>query len=104
MKCKVIEAFEKESFTVPDNSFTDKMTAYVDIPYYDTAVVFLTDGSGAVEVLLEDKETKRIFCKYVFDDMLALNAYIARAFAPEDDITVNEQIQKGIRIIECKLK
>ena len=89
MKRKVIEAFEDESFVVPNNMFTDKVTAYVDIPYYDTATVFLTDSSGSVEVVLEDKETKKIFCKYLFDNMLVFNTYIAQAFAPPDDVTVN---------------
>ncbi len=101
---KIIEALaDDNSMRVNGNTFTDKFTKTVEIPSYDISIHLLTDGYGAIEVLLTDKESGELFCKYLYPSQEAFNAYMAQAFAPPEDTGVYEQHGHTLRIIECRL-
>ena len=102
MTRKIIEALTPQK-PINSNSFTDRLTKKIEIPSYDISIHLLTDGSGATEVLLTDKESGELFCKYLYPSQEAFNAYMAQAFAPPEDTGVYEQQGHTLRIIECKL-
>ncbi len=104
MSRKIIEALANEmSKHVNGNTFTDKLTKKIEIPSYDVSIHFLTDGAGATEVLLIDKNSGEVFAKYLFPSQEAFNAYMVQAFVLLEGEDIFEQQGQSPRIIQFRL-